>query len=405
MIFSELQTEVARRALRNNSTQYTQAIKNAINASLYRLGREAYWRVLRRKSTLNTVTSYTTGSGAVSATNGSANITITGATLITDDIQIGRLITFQGSTQPYTISEITGETTLVVDRVYSGTSGTDLTYEILPQEEYNLPAQATHRCFIWHNDYGYPYLLHYITDQEFWSMGLARQIKQTPTHYRMWGVNMVIEQIKTPSVITVASSSDSDTSQVITIYGNVSGYPDQESITVTGTTSASGSKSFQSVERVVRVATTASVGRITVTANSGNTTLAVFPVGNSTEGIQYRKIQLFPFPTRVFPLNIYYYKDVYGLFNDNDVHELGEQFDEAIILLSSSKLQLETGQQEGTNFATLYSDEVKNLRKTNVDKMDYLAILNRGSRKRLDPLIHPNLSYAQIGGYYGPVVR
>jgi hypothetical protein len=49
-----------------------------------RLGREAYWRNLRKKTTFNTITSYTTGSGAVAVTNGSTIVTITGATLITD---------------------------------------------------------------------------------------------------------------------------------------------------------------------------------------------------------------------------------------------------------------------------------------------------------------------------------
>jgi len=403
MTFLELQQEVARRATRNNSTQFTQAIKNVINAALLRLGREAYWRVLRKKTTLSTITSYTEGDGACAATEGSANVTVTGATFITDDIQPGRLITIEGSTKVYTVKNITGETTLVLDQNFDGETGTTLTYEILPQEEYNLPIQVTHRCFLWHEDYGYPYRMNYIQDQEFIGFGIDRTQTGTPTHYRMWGSDNVIEQLKEASVVSVVSSSASDTAVQVTIYGIVSGYPDQETITTNGTNSVSGSKSFTSVERIVR--NSASVGRVTVSGNTGNTTLAVLPVGDGTDGIVYRKIQLYPLPDAVFPINVYYYKDVYPLVNDNDVHEFGADFDEAIICLACSKIQLETGQVEGTNFYTLYQDELKSLKRTNVDKIDYTGMLKRAGHGRFDPLIHPNLSYRQLGGNYGPTVR
>lgn len=400
MTFLELQNEVARRAVRNNSTQFTTAIKNAVNAALLRVGREAYWRVLRRKATFDTITSYTTGTGAVTATLDSKNVTVTGATFITDDIQIGRLINIGNVT--YSIAQITGETTLVLDRVFAETSTTTGSYEILPQEEYNLPVQATHRCFLWHEDYGYPYLMHYITDQEFFGMGMDRTETGTPTHYRMWGVDSVIEQVKTASTVSVVSSSSSDTTQEVTVYGIVSGYPDREVITCNGLTTATGSKSFTSIERIVKSSTT--TGRVTVTANSGNTTLAVFPTGDTSDGIQYRKAQLFPLPDSIIPIQVYYYKDVYMLENDGDIHELGMQFDEAIIQLATARIQLETGQQEGSNFAMLYSDEIKVLKRTNVDKIDFIQNLFRGSRGKSDPLIHPQLSYRQLGGSYGPTV-
>jgi hypothetical protein len=402
MTFQELQDEVGRRAARNNATQFETAIKNIINTSLFRIGREAYWRVLRRKMTFSTKTSYTTGSGAVTVTNGSANVTITGATLLTDGIQIGRFIEFGGNSDDYTIAQITGETTLVLNKAYEGTSSTAETYAILPQEEYNLPIQATHRSFLWHEDYGYPYQLKYVTDQDFFSRGIDRTEINTPVAYRMWGVDMVIEQLKAPSVITVVSSSASDTSKVVTIHGIVSGYPDYEEITSNGITPVSGTKSFSSVERVVKSGVT--VGRISVTANSGNTTVAVIPVGDITEGIQYRKLQLYPLPSRVFDIHVHYYKDVYSLVSDYDVHELGAEFDEAIILLSSAKIQFETGQQEGVNFYSLYQDEIKSLKRTNVDKVDYLTKLGGSQHNDSSMYVHPFLKYGQLGGFYGPTV-
>lgn len=396
MIFLELQQEVARRATRNNATQFTTAIKNAINGALLRIGREAYWRILRRKTSFNTVISYTKGSGALTATLNSANVSIVGATLISDNVQPGRLITISGSTKTFEISQITGETTLVLNQVYDGESTTTAEFEILPQEEYNLPVQVTHRCFLWHEDYGYPYSMNFIQDQEFIGFGIDRTETGTPTHYRMWGSNCVIEQLKSSSVASIVSSSASDTGVSITVYGVVSGYPDQETIVTNGTNSVSGTKNFSSIERVVK--NSACVGRITVTGNSGNTIVAVLPVGDSTDGIIYRKVQLYPLPTNTFPVMVYYYKDVYTLVNDNDVHEFGPDFDEAIICLACSKIQLETGQQEGTNFYQIYKDEIKSLKATNTDKIDYTSMLKRGGQNiKSDPLIHPTLSYRQAG--------
>jgi hypothetical protein len=260
----------------------------------------------------------------------------------------------------------------------------------------NLPVQVTHRCFLWHEDFGYPYRMNYIQDQEFIGMGIDRSETGTPTHYRMWGADSIIQQLKAASVVSIVSSSASDTAVSVTVYGTVSGYPDQETITSNGTNAVNGSKSFSSVDRIVKNA--ASVGRITVTGNTATTTLAVLPVGDTTDGIVYRKVQLYPLPDAVFPINVYYYKDVYTLVNDNDVHEFGPDFDEAIACLASSKIQLETGQTEGTNFYQLYQDEIKSLKKTNVDKIDYASMLKRGGQSnRFDPMIAPTLSYRQTG--------
>jgi len=168
--YKNMQDEVKRRATKEEGgTQFDTAIKNIINTSLFRLAREGLWRQLRRKTTFDTITTYTTGSGGGTFTNGSKSVTIVGATLLTDDIAVGRRITLQGSNIEYTIKTITGETTLTIDVNFDGTtiSGTG-TYSILPQEEYNVPIQASHRMFLWHEQYGYPFMMTYITDQNFY---------------------------------------------------------------------------------------------------------------------------------------------------------------------------------------------------------------------------------------------
>jgi hypothetical protein len=401
--YKDLQDEVKRRATKEEGgTQFDTAVKNVINTSLFRISRDALWRPLRRKATFNTVTTYTTGSGGGTFTSGSKSVTMVGATFLTDDIQPGRRMTLQGSNIDYTIKTITGETTLTVDVNFDGTtiSGTG-TYSILPQEEYNVPIQASHRMFMWHEQYGYPFMMSYITDQDFYSHGLYNTITSIPEAYRMWGEDWVVEQVKEGSVISVSSSVTTDNNICITIFGTVAGYPDFEEILTDpsdGTTASVGSKSFTSVERVTKASN--STGRITATANSANTTVAVIPVGDTTGGIKYSKCQLYPLPNKVFPMQIQYYKDPYRLVNDNDMHELGGDFDEAIILFCSAKINYETNKDEGNDFMAMFRDEVASLRRNNVDKIDWFPKL-RGRRGGGIGKVHVNLLYRQVGPHFG----
>lgn len=404
LTFKDLQDEVKRRGTRDQAgTNFDTAVKNVINTSLKRVAREATWRSLRRKSTITTVEEYDEGTGAAAITNGSTELTVTGATFITDGVKIGRRIKLGNSY--YTIDTITGETTLTIDRAYAGTTLTAGSYTILPQEEYNLPIQSSHRIFLWHEEYGYPYLMHYTPDMSFYATGTHVTDQDIPTHYRMWGEDMVIEQLKEASVISMTSSSASDTAVDVTVFGVVSGYPDQETITVNGTNSVSTTKSFTSVERIVKDNST--TGRLTLTANSGNTTVAVLPTGDTTAGIKYSKVQLYPLPSSVFNINVYYYKEPYSLFNDEDVHELGADFDEAIILLSVAKIKAETEMTSGmTSHFQMYKDEIRSLRKTNMDKIDWIPQKLRPNQGRPgSALLHRNLSYGQVGSQYGPSRR
>lgn len=402
--FKQIQDEVKRRATNDQGgTQFDTAIKNAINASLFRISRDALWRTLRRKTSFDTIGPYTTGSGGGTFTNGSKNVTMVGATFLTDNIQPSRRISLQGDSTKFVIKTITGETTLTIDQNYGGTtiSGTG-TYSILGQEEYNLPIQAAHKVFLWHEAFGSPFMLQFVTDQDFYGSGVINTSEQKPIAYRMWGEDMIDEQVKEASVLTVSSSDSADTNINITIFGTVSSLPDSETITTNasnGTTTVNGSKSFTNVERIAKDKT--SVGRITVTANSANTNVVILPTGFATNEILYRKIQLHPLPNSVIPINVQSYKYPYSLVDDNDIHELGQEFDEAIILLSTGKLKFEQNQKEGKEFFSLYTDEINSLRKTNADKIDWTPTLRSGQRGRKDFLVHPFLRTSQVGALFG----
>lgn len=407
--FLNLVDEVkARATLDKASTEFDESIKNAVNTSLFRLSREANWRTLRRVSTFDTVSSYTTGSGAVSVTNDSKSVTVTGATFLTDGINVGRRVKLGGSSKNYVIETITGEDTFTVNVAYDGTTSTTQTYEIYGQEEYTLPIHSGRVYCLWHEDYGYPYVMQYISDLDFYSANESLTDTNTPVWWRMWQTSSVLDQPKQAGVLAVSSSASGDVSKSITIYGTVSGYPDFETVSTNssnGTTSVSTTKSFSSVEKVVKDSST--TGRITVTADSANTTVAVLAVGDTAGATEFKKVQIFPFPNRVFPINVLFYQEPVRMVNDTDFHIMGHEFDEAIILLATAKMNYSQSKKEGDKYFALYTDEVKNLRKDNVDK-----ITNRFNRLRRTNMHHSRgsrtgsryLGFGQLGGNYGPRV-
>lgn len=402
LLFSDLVTEVKSMAIRDQGgTEFDNVIKNGINEAIFRIARETPWKQLRRTTTFDTKTSYTTGTGAVTVTNGSKNVTVTGATFLTDGIEVGRRISLGGSNLRYTIVTITGETTLTVDINYDGTSSSTQSYSILPKEEYALAAQATQIGCLWHEAFGYPYVMQYVPNLEFLQSQTTMFYTAVPRYYREWNMDMVLRQPNSASAVTIVSSSASDTTPTVTVFGLVSGYPDQETITLNGTTSAVGTKSFSTIDRIVKNATT--VGRITATTNSANVTVAVIPVGDGTAGIMYNKVRLWPLPSSVFPMNVWYYKQPWRLVNDQDVHELGQEFDNAIVMLATAKIRYQNNQKEGDRFLALYTDEIKSLKKSNGDKIDFLNVLKRPEESRTrDAYLNPNLAFSQLGGYYGP---
>ncbi len=399
--FSDLKSEVKRRATKNQGgTQFDTGIENTINTSLWRIAREACWRSLRRETSFDTVAKYNTGTGAVALTNNSKNVTVTGATFLTDDVKVKRYTKFSNSSKFFKIATITGETTFTLDQVCDGTTTSTGTYSILGQEEYVLPIQVGHSCLLWHRGYGYPITLKYIPTMSFFDSTPIDTMENIPTHYRMWGMNTNVEELLAPSVISVSSSSTADTSKSITVFGVVSGYPDYEIINTNasdGTIAVNGTKTFSSVERIVRSQET--TGRITCTANSGNATIAVLPVGKTTTGPLYTKIQLYPLPNQVFPINVLYYKLPYQLVNGGDVPEIGEEFSEAIILLSTAKMKGEQNQKEMKMFYDMYRDEINSLKKTNVDKLDWKPNLQRPYPS--GNIIRGDVYPQQIGSMYG----
>ena len=409
LTFKDLQDEVKRRATRDEGgTQFDPAVKNLINMALIRVANETPWRSLRETFTVDTDPPYTTGT--VTTTLDSKTWTGLGSSWLTSaNARKGRRIkvtnegtgTGSASSLLYRIDTIDADTTITTERAYDSNGDSTITYKILGREDYTLPAQCGRVAIIWHEGFGYPCPMRFVTDREFFDAQIDFDESDTPTMYRMWTEDYVLEQPKAASVVQISSSDAGDTATV-TVHGIVSDYPDFETILTNGTTTVNGTKSFTKIDRITKNSSTD--GRITATANSGNTTLAVLPVGDTQAGLKYKHIQVFPPPDATYVLNIWYYKDPARLVDDTDIHELGSDFDEVIILLATAKLQAEQSKKDVENFFVLYNAELKILRRKNADKLDWLPRLKRPRASR-SPRVARNLTYSQIGSKYGPSSR
>ncbi len=105
-------------------------------------------------------------------------------------------------------------------------------------------------------------------------------------------------------------------------------------------------------------------------------------------------------------MKVHFYKLPYALVTAADVHELGDEFNEAIILLATYRIKYEQGQiPDGDKIKSAYKDELKRLKKSNSDKIDFAPTLRRGNRGVTDGLVHPHLAFRQVGADFGPRTR
>lgn len=142
----------------------------------------------------------------------------------------------------------------------------------------------------------------------------------------------VERQPSSASAVTVVSDSASDsTTSFVTITGFVSGQLQQETLTLNGTSSVAGSKSFTSIERIVKHANSGITiaGTITATSNAGAITLCVIPP-------QYKSpthlwFEFHPIPTSALTYTVRADMRKPDLIADSDWPDIDEDFHSMIV--------------------------------------------------------------------------
>ena len=102
----------------------------------------------------------------------------------------------------------------------------------------------------------YPYLLRPKTEDEFDRREPNPTATGNPRIYTLFHYDGVDTQPTSASTLSVASSSAADTTQTVLIRGQVSGQDDYESVSLSGTSTVTTSKSFTRVDSVSKSGTT-----------------------------------------------------------------------------------------------------------------------------------------------------
>jgi hypothetical protein len=205
--------------------------------------------------------------------------------------------------------------------------------------------------------------------------------------------SFTVSGITTPPVVGNTYTNNAVTFTITYVY--VTG----QAGSMTGTITATGSGAPSTSGTLTR-ATGTGDSTISFSAESQQSVkVSVLPVGLTTTGPMYTKIQVYPLPNWIFPIYVNYYKLPYQLVNSGDVPELGEDFSEAIILLACAKLKGEQNlTNDSMNFMQMYEKEIDSLRKTNLDKIDWKMVLKNPGEDGMYDQYTGGLRFSQIGG-------
>jgi hypothetical protein len=185
-----------------------------------------------------------------------------------------------------------------------------------------------------------PYLLKYKSEDEFDRREPNPTASGNPRIYTLFEYAGVEEQPAAAGVVSVVSSSATDTTQKLLIRGLVGGYDDYEEVSLNGTTTVFTTKSFSRIDSVSKSVETA--GRVTLTV--GATT--VLTMGALETTVRLRKIRFFPEAASSITVTIKHYKAPVIPVTLYDTHEIPsrwdyvvEQFAFALALQSKGKEQ------------------------------------------------------------------
>ena len=166
-----------------------------------------------------------------------------------------------------------------------------------------------------------PYLLKYMSEDEFDRRDPNPTASGNPRIYTLFEHTGVEEQPSAASVISLVSSSASDTTQKVLVRGLVSSCDDYEEVSLNGLTTVFTTKSFSRVDSVSKSADTA--GRVTLTV--GATTLLT--LGPLEVSPRIRKIRFFPEAGSSITATLKHYKAPVIPVNAYDASEIPTRWD------------------------------------------------------------------------------
>lgn len=221
-----------------------------------------------------------------------------------------------------------------------------------------------------------PSKIYQIADEQFFKLVPNPTDTGNPLFYRLWEVEGVATRLAVADTIDVVSSSTSDAGSAelaLSVWGYVGGIFQNETYTLNGTTTVSGSKTFQAREIYVSKQKD-TTGTITVTENSGGTTLVT--LGPSERNPRFRVISLYPIPSSALTIYLEYYTRMNHLTADSDTPPFDRKWHYVVVLGTLSKVyQYLNKENDFATTFTVYKNAVWSMvsaDSVNYDLVEYL---------------------------------
>ena len=203
-----------------------------------------------------------------------------------------------------------------------------------------------------------------------------------PRIYRLWEEEGVETRLAVADTIDVVSSSTSDGSSIsVSIVGyDANGIKQSESLSLNGTTAVNGTITY-AANRPLRISKSAqTTGDITVTENSGGTTLVI--LGQEERSPRFKVMGLYPIPDAAISIYLEYYTRIRRLTNDADVPDIDSKWIWVVRLGALAKIyqHQEPDAQRVITANELYRRGVETMIMADINKLDYLPHLTRQNR-------------------------
>lgn len=190
-----------------------------------------------------------------------------------------------------------------------------------------------------------PSIIKRITDEQFYTYEPSPTATGTPSLYRMWetsGVKTKLAVADTIDVVSSSTSDDDDTDLVVTVTGYVNNIIQSEVYTLNGTTTVSGSTTFDANDVWVTKSKD-TVGTITLTENSGTETITT--LGKEERTPIHKVLSLFPIPSGVITIYVHYFGHLRELVNDGDTPQFGPNWHYVVRLGALAKVYQQLGKE------------------------------------------------------------
>ena len=197
-----------------------------------------------------------------------------------------------------------------------------------------------------------------------------------PTIYRLWEIDGLSTRLSSADTVNIVSSSALDGSSfTVSVIGYVSGRLVSEVFTLNGTSSVSGSTTFDAREIFVSKSGK-TTGNITVSKNTGSTTLLVLAPEDISP--RFKIATLYPIPSSAITIYVEYYKYIREMVNDSDTPEFHSQWHYVVRLGALAKVYQHLGKTaDSESMMASYASAVRSMVAADLVEPDYIDYLQR----------------------------